>query len=73
MFVRNFVPFVELLQSFTLNNSSGVYISNHSSESIHIWTIGTMEGGARGQNLGHLFKKCFPTFSVMATTYAASW
>ena len=51
------------------SNSSGVYLTNHSSESIHIWTIGTLEGplitwlltpgsmpwgGARGQNLGHL-------------------
>ena len=26
------------------SNSSGVYLSNHSSESIHIWTIGTLEG-----------------------------
>ena len=45
--------------------SSGVNLTNHSSESIHIWTIGTLEGqlsfhgswpqgGARGQNLGHL-------------------
>ena len=24
--------------------SSGVYLTNHSSESIHIWTIGTLEG-----------------------------
>ena len=26
------------------SNSSGVYLTNHSSESIHIWTIGTLEG-----------------------------
>ena len=57
--------FHRLCESF----SSGVYLANHSSESIHIWTIGTLEGGfhsmiltpgsmpqggARGQNLGHL-------------------
>ena len=52
------------------SNSSGVYLTNHSSESIHIWTIGTLEGrlsfhdssprgGARGQDT---FKKCFSTF-----------
>ena len=50
-----------LHQSF----SSGVYLSNCLLESIHIWTIVTLEGwhslndpgpqgGARGQNLGHL-------------------
>ena len=49
-----------LRQSFC----SGVYLSNYLSESIHIWTIVTLEGwhslhnpgprgGARGQNLGH--------------------
>ena len=26
------------------SNSSGVYLTNHSSECIHIWTIGTLEG-----------------------------
>ena len=26
------------------SNSSGVYLTNHYSESIHIWTIGTLEG-----------------------------
>ena len=26
------------------SNSSGVHLTNHSSESIHIWTIGTLEG-----------------------------
>ena len=50
-----------LRQSF----SSGVYLTNHSSESILIWTMGTLEGlhpyhefwfhgGAGGQNLEHL-------------------
>ena len=43
-FVRDSVPFVELLRSFTLKFLSGVYLTNHSSESIHIWTIGTLEG-----------------------------
>ena len=39
------VPFVELLQSFTLTFlSSGVYLTNHSSESIPVWTRGTLEG-----------------------------
>ena len=32
--------FTELPESF----SSGVYLMNHSSESIHIWTISTLEG-----------------------------
>ena len=32
--------FTELHESF----SSGVYLTNHSSESIHIWTIGTLKG-----------------------------
>ena len=26
------------------SSSSGIYLSNHSSESIHIWTLGTLEG-----------------------------
>ena len=82
MFVRSCMEFTtkfftELGESF----SSGVYITNHSPESIHIWTIGTLEGrlsfhdswrqgpcpqgGARGQNVWY--------FSVMETTYADSW
>ena len=43
MFVRSFVRGIcvkVLRQSF----SSGVYLSNYSSESIHIWTIVTLEG-----------------------------
>ena len=44
LFVRTSIPFVELLQSFTCKQLSGVYLANHSSESIHIWTIGTLEG-----------------------------
>ena len=50
--------YFKVLQS---SNSSGVYLTNHSSESIHIWTIGTLEGwlsfhdsSPRGKNLGHL-------------------
>ena len=48
-----FMPFVSLfvLPSRSWNyfkvlqssNSSGVYLTNHSSESIHIWTTGTLE------------------------------
>ena len=38
-FVSSFVTFVE----FTLKSfSSGVCLTNHSSEAIHIWTIGTL-------------------------------
>ena len=41
LFVRTSVLFVEVLHA---SNSSGVHLTNHSSESIHIWTIGTLEG-----------------------------
>ena len=70
------------------SNSCGVYLTNHSSESIHIWTIGTLGGrlsfhdsspkgpcpggGARGQNLGQL-KNVFFYFFVMEPTYTDSW
>ena len=46
-FVRSFVfpsrswNYFKVLRA---SNSSGVYLTNHSSESIHIWTIGTLEG-----------------------------
>ena len=43
-FSRDSVLFVELLQSFTLKFLKWVYLTNHSSESIHIWTIATLEG-----------------------------
>ena len=45
-FVRSFVlpsrswNYFKVLRA---SNSSGVYLTNHSSESIHIWTIGTLE------------------------------
>ena len=38
--VRCSVTFVEFVSSF----SSGVYLSNYLQESIHIWTIVTLEG-----------------------------
>ena len=47
LFVRSFVlpslswNYFKVLRS---SNSNGVYLTNHSSESIHIWTIGTLEG-----------------------------
>ena len=47
MFVRSFVlpscswNYFKVLRA---SISSGVYLTNHSSESIHIWTIGTLEG-----------------------------
>ena len=59
------------------SNSSGVFLTNHSSKSIHIWTIGTLEGRpsfhdsspqGRWPGVGlevkiyDTFKKCFPTF-----------
>ena len=59
------------------SNSSGEYLTNHSSESIHIWTIGTLEGRLsfhdslpQGSFPGvglevkilDTFKKCFSTF-----------
>ena len=47
MFVRLFVLASRLWNYFTVlrsSNSSGVYLTNHSSESIHIWTIGTLDG-----------------------------
>ena len=70
-FVRSFVLPSCLWNYFKVlraSNSSGVYLTNHSSESIHIWTMGTLKGrlsfhgtpgymprgGARGKNLGHL-------------------
>ena len=65
---RSWNYFQVLLKS----NSSGVYLTNQSSESIHFWTIGTLRGGshsmtpdprvhapARGQNLEHLLKVFF--------------
>ena len=86
--VRNFLPFVELLQSFTLKQfewsiSHQPLIRKHSyldhrysGGSVFIpWllTPGSMpRGGAIGQNLGHLLKVFF-YFSVMETTYADSW
>ena len=45
MYIRNLVLFLELLQSFTLKQSEWVYLTNHSSKSIHIWTIGTLGVG----------------------------
>ena len=81
-FVRNFVPFVELLHSFTLKQLEQRYLTDHSSESIHIWTIGTLEGqlsfhdsSPQGPCPGvgpevkvkNTFKKHFSTFSVMET------
>ena len=51
MFVRSFVlSFVipsrswNYFQVLRASNLSGVYLTNHSSESIHIWIIGTLEG-----------------------------
>ena len=53
LFVRSYVcsfiqswfhPIRELLQFYIKSFSGGVYLTNHSSESIHIWTIGTLEG-----------------------------
>ena len=46
-FVRSFVLPSHLWNYFKVlpaSNLSGVYLTNHSSESIHIWTIGTLEG-----------------------------
>ena len=87
-FVHDSVPFVELLQSFTFKFlkwgiSHQPLIRNHSyldhrypgGSAFIPWllTLGSMpQGGARGQNLGHL-KKFFFYFSVMETTYADSW
>ena len=47
MFVRSFVLLSRSWNYFKVlraSNSCGVYLTNHSSESIHIWTIGTLEG-----------------------------
>ena len=45
-FVRSwFRPVLELLQSSTSEFLKLAYLTNHSSESILIWTIGTLEGG----------------------------
>ena len=49
-FIRSYVrsyfrPFRGItLKVLHASNSSGVYLTNHSSESIHIWTTGTLEG-----------------------------
>ena len=72
-FVRTSVTFVEFASKFCVKVSEVVHITatyhSSQSESIHIWTIVTLEGwhslhdhgpgsmprgGARGQNLGHL-------------------
>ena len=47
MFIRSFViprPVRDLLQSFTKFLKWGISLPNHSSESIPIWNIGTLEG-----------------------------
>ena len=62
-------------QSFVLKVSQVVYIS----ESIHIWTIVTLEGwhslhdpgprgGARGKNIGHL-KSAFSKYCYRITVH----
>ena len=49
--IRTSVMFVEFASKFCFKvsfqsfASSGVYLSNYLSESIHIWTIVTLEGG----------------------------
>ena len=74
--VRVRVP-VTLRQSFTCKFFKSSYLDSHSSESIYIWTIGTLEGrllfhdswpqgwcpgvGLEVKNLD-TFKKCFSTF-----------
>ena len=83
-FIRDSIPFVELLQSFTLkflkwSISHQPFIRKHScldhrypgglAFSLWLLTPGSMpQGGARDQNLGHL-KKVFFYFSVMEATY----
>ena len=70
--VRVCVP-VTLRQSFIFKFSKSSYLESHSSESIHIWTIGTLEGRLSfhiswprgwclGMGLEDTFKKCFSTF-----------
>ena len=45
LFLRPSITLVELLcQSFVLKFLKWVYLSNHSSESIHTWAMGTLEG-----------------------------
>ena len=64
-YVRSYFLLSHRTKFYVKSFSSGVYLTNHSSESIHIWTIGTLAGqlsfhgsmpqsGARGQNLRHL-------------------
>ena len=69
------VTFVEFITEVRENFSRGLYLTNYSSESIHIWTMGSLEGllpchefwlqgllprgGTGGQNLGHLYKMFF--------------
>ena len=49
-FVRSYVRsllsvvLVEFTSKFSVKVSLWVYLSNHSSESIHIWTMGPLEG-----------------------------
>ena len=80
MFIRDSVSFMELLQSFTLKFlkwgiSHQPLIRKHSyldhrypwGSAFIPWflTPGSMpQGGARGQNLGHI-KKCFSTFLLL--------
>ena len=87
-FVRNSVPFVESLQSFTfkflkwdifhqpLIRKHSYLDHRYPGGSAFIPGLLTLrslpQGGTRCQNLGP-FKKCFSTFSVMETTYADSW
>ena len=46
LFVCSFVLLSRLWNYFKVlhSSNSGVFLTNHSSESIHIWTIGTLEG-----------------------------
>ena len=80
-FLRNFVPFIELLQSFTLKQlewsiSHQPLIRKHSyldhSNSRGSAFIPCPGVGLEVKNQD-TFKKCFSTFSVMETTYADSW
>ena len=88
LFVHDSIPFVELLQSFTLKFlKCGIsqqplvrklsYLDHRypggSAFIPRLVTPGSMsQGGARGQNLGHFYKVFF-CFSVLEITYADSW
>ena len=51
-FVRYYVTLTKITSKFCFKVSQRVYLNNHSSESIHIWAMGTLDGLLRSMNFG---------------------